>query len=142
MTGNGSGNRLDGGAGNDTLTVGAGQDSLIGGAGNDSMLGGAGNDLYLFAAAAATETDTLAELTGEGIDRLDFSVLAATIVDTVDLGSDTALGKHTNRTVKTALAGQSASFEDVTGGAGKDIFTGDAANISTRRRFGERYAVW
>ena len=128
LTGNGSDNRLDGGAGNDTLTGSGGQDTLIGGAGNDSLLGGVGNDLYVFAVAATAETDTLRELTDEGTDRLDFSVLAATIVVTVDLGSDTALAKHTNRTVKTALAGQAANFEDVTGGAGNDIFTGNAAN--------------
>ena len=128
LTGNNADNRLDGGAGNDTLRGNIGQDTLIGGIGSDSLLGGAGNDLYLFAVTSATETDTLTELSNEGTDRLDFSLLASTIAVNVNLGSDTALAAHTNRTVRTAVVGQFANFEEATGGAGDDSLAGNASN--------------
>jgi Ca2+-binding RTX toxin-like protein len=129
LIGNAANNRLDGGAGLDTLNGFGGNDTLIGGAGNDSLLGGIGDDVYFFAAATvAGEVDTLTELATEGIDQLDFSSLASTIAVTANLTSDTALATHTNRTLKTAAAGQASNFENVIGGAGADKLTGNAAD--------------
>jgi Ca2+-binding RTX toxin-like protein len=118
---------LFGGAGNDTLTGGSGDDTLDGGAGNDTLIGGAGNDVYRFGAATTAEVDTVMELLGGGIDRLDFSALAATVPVTVNLTSDTAKATHANRTVRTGAAGQAANLENVTGGAGNDSITGNVA---------------
>jgi hypothetical protein len=46
--GNGTANRLDGAAGNDTLSGGAGNDLLLGGLGTDRLSGGSGNDIFRF----------------------------------------------------------------------------------------------
>lgn len=113
--GNALANTLIGNGGNDTIT---------GGEGNDSLDGGANNDTYKFANATAAQTDTIAELAGGGNDTLDFSAL--TVAVTVNLGSDT-LATHTNRTLKTAVAGQFANIENATGGSGADKLTGNAA---------------
>src|SRR5207248_628264 len=128
ITGNAANNSLVGNAGSDTLTGGAGDDALEGGAGNDALVGSTGNDTYVFRTATAAEVDTVIELVGGGTDRLDFSTLAATDLLTVDLTSDAALATHANRTVQTGGAGQAANFERVTGGAGNDRITGNAAD--------------
>jgi uncharacterized repeat protein (TIGR03803 family) len=130
ITGNAAANYLFGGPGNDTLQGGPGNDTLEGGPGNDSLAGGTGNDVYLFKAASATapETDTLVENAGEGIDTLDFSALPASTPVTVNLASlTTTLATHANRTVLVAAAGMAANFENVFGGAGNDVLTGNAA---------------
>ncbi|MCX7424011.1 MAG: cadherin domain-containing protein [Planctomycetia bacterium] len=146
ITGNAADNFLDGGAGNDTLTGSAGNDTLSGGLGNDSAMGGAGNDMlnggdgndallgganddtYFFQAVTGTtpDTDTLTELPNDGLDRLDFSSLAANVAVTVNLSSDTLLATHANRTVKTAAASQFANFENAKGGAGNDQLFGNS----------------
>jgi Ca2+-binding RTX toxin-like protein len=127
LLGNSASNRLDGGLGNDTLRGLLGDDMLTGGTGSDLLDGGDGNDTYLFQAVAGivAETDTLTEAANSGIDTLDFSVLAATIAVTVDLGSDASLARHTNR-VLVANSGQSANFENAAGGAGNDSLLGNA----------------
>jgi Ca2+-binding RTX toxin-like protein len=122
-------NKLDAGAfsGSVTLTGAAGNDTLTGGAGDDLLDGGMGNDQYVFLTSAALQTDRVAESANGGIDQLNFANLAAGDHLTVDLGSDLALAKHTNRLVQTAQAGQAAFLEQVTGGAGNDSITGNAA---------------
>src|SRR5262249_62408309 len=95
---------------NDTLRGGAGDDTLTGGAGDDPLAGGAGYAARRSAAPVAAETDTVVELAGEGRDRLDFSALTAGDPVTVNLGSDTSLATHANRTVQTAAAGPAANF--------------------------------
>ncbi len=118
---------LDGGAGNDTLNGNSGNDQLTGGPGSDLLRGGANNDSYLFAPASVPELDRVAELIGEGIDMLDFSLLTRAV--TVHLGNDTPLflAETTNRQLQTELAGQAAHFENVNGGSGMDTITGNAA---------------
>jgi Ca2+-binding RTX toxin-like protein len=130
---------LDGGAGSDTLNGNGGGDKLDGGLGNDSLAGDAGNDVYLFRdlPSAATETDTLAELSGGGTDRLDFAGLPAATAVTADLNSDAALASHLNRAIRTAAAGQAANFENVTGGDGNDQLTGNAAKNVLLGRSGD-----
>lgn len=60
----GSGDSIDGGAGNDTITGAGGNDTIAGGVGNDSLYGGAGNDSL----AGGTGADLLDG--GDGSDSL------------------------------------------------------------------------
>lgn len=118
---------LIGGSGNDTLTGNSLNNSLTGGPGNDTLAGGNGSDTYVFADAAAAETDTVIELVGGGSnDRLDFSATTTGVVANLTL--DATLATMTNRGVKTGAAGQAAYFEQVIGGSGNDTLTGNAAN--------------
>ena len=118
LTGNALANALTGNGGNDTLT---------GGAGNDSLTGGLGDDLYLFATSTALGTDTLNESAG-GIDTLDFS-------GTTSLGVTVNLGTTATQVVNANLAlvlGLATAFENVVGGAGNDLLTGNTlANVLT-----------
>ncbi|MFN9268285.1 MAG: beta strand repeat-containing protein, partial [Planctomycetaceae bacterium] len=118
LTGNGLANALTGNGGNDTLT---------GGAGNDSLTGGLGDDLYLFATNTALGTDTLNESAG-GIDTLDFS-------GTTSLGVTVNLGTTATQVVNANLSlvlGLATAFENVVGGAGNDLLTGNTlANVLT-----------
>ncbi|MFM7160910.1 MAG: hemolysin, partial [Planctomycetaceae bacterium] len=114
--GNGLANSLAGNGGTDTLT---------GGAGNDSLTGGLGDDVYLFAANSALGTDTLNESAG-GVDTLDFSG-TTTLGVTVNLG--TTAGQVVNANLSLVL-GLATSFENVVGGAGNDLLTGNTlANL-------------
>jgi Ca2+-binding RTX toxin-like protein len=129
ITGNAADNVLTGNSGNDTLSGNGGSDTLTGGVGSDTLAGGAGNDLYVFAAATASETDTVAELSNDGTDTLSFSGLGSSTGVTVNLASaTTSLGSHTNRVLNLGSSGQAAFFENVTGGAGADALTGNAAD--------------
>lgn len=132
LTGNAAANVLVGGAGNDVLTGADGDDTLEGGAGSDHLAGGAQNDTYVFKAATAAESDTVAELADGGADTLDFSALASSAPVTIDLRNDAPgnLASHTNRTVKTAAPGQAVNVENATGGAGADTLVGNGgANV-------------
>lgn len=114
---------INGGNGNDKLTGGDGADTLVGGAGNDALIGGKGDDKYVFGNATVAETDTITELSGGGVDLLNFSTLTGKV--TINLASDTATAVMTNRTVKTNSGG-AAQIENAIGGAGDDVITGNA----------------
>ena len=116
---------LVGGAGDDLLIGSSGNDTLDGGDGSDQLLGGPGNDVYRFAKANAAQTDTIQEVNGPDVDRLDFSAMTTQV--TVNLLSDT-LATMTNRTVKTQIAGEFAFIEQVIGGSAADKITGNNAN--------------
>ncbi len=118
---------LMGNTGNDQLFGGADNDDLLGGIGNDTLAGGLGDDVYRFGATTTAEADVISEGANEGVDRLDFSTLAATIAVSVNLSSDASLASHTNRTIS-ATGGQSANLENVIGGAASDALIGNAAN--------------
>ncbi|MFT3784872.1 MAG: M10 family metallopeptidase C-terminal domain-containing protein [Tepidisphaeraceae bacterium] len=120
----GRGVAVFGEAGNDSLSGGYGSDTLNGGDGNDTLVGNAGNDSYVFTAATAAEIDLIGETANNGTDLLDFSGMTTAV--NVNLASDT-LATMTNRTVKTQAAGQSANFENATGGSGNDTIIGNAA---------------
>src|SRR5205823_4277322 len=120
VTGGAGNDKIGRAAGRDRLVGNAGNDSLVGSSGNDTLVGGEGNDTYSFAAATASQTDTIIEDTNQRTDILYFSPLTSATPVTVNLLSDTATATHTNRTVKTGAAGQAANFENVTGGAGND----------------------
>src|SRR6185295_11123974 len=83
ITGNARDDSLSGGPGKDSLVGNEGNDILDGGEGNDIAIGGVGNDTYLFASAAAAQTDSVSELANQGIDRLDFAALTTAV--TIDL---------------------------------------------------------
>lgn len=119
---------LNGGPGNDELTGGSGPDTLIGGDGNDTLIGGKGNDRYVFTtvSGSATETDTIVELNGGGVDLLDFATLTTPVK--ADLRSDTNLASHARRVIVTGTAGQAANIENVGAGTGDDILLGNDAN--------------
>lgn len=75
----GTGNILDGGAGNDTLAGGAGADLLTGGAGADQLAGAGGADTFAFTeakGASLNDRDTIADFL-RGADRIDVSAIDA-----------------------------------------------------------------
>ena len=144
LNGGDGSDQLDGGAGNDLLIGGNGGDILSGGAGDNYLLGNAGNDIldggdgyaamvggqgddsYYFFAASFNQVFTVVELAGEGVDTLNFAALTTSV--TANLTSDTALATMSSRIVQAGAAGQSANFENVTGGSANDQLTGNAAN--------------
>ena len=103
-----------------SLTGNGGDDTLAGLGGNDTLIGGLGNDVYLFAANTALGTDTLNELAG-GTDTLDFSA-TTTLGVTVNLGN--AGTQVVNANLSLAL-GNATAFENVIGGGGNDLLTGN-----------------
>ncbi len=97
LTGNLYNNTLEGGAGNDTLAGGDGQDTLIGGAGTDTLDGGAGiQDLASYAEKTLPVAVTLNGSTNA----------------TVTVGG---VAEDTLRNI-----------ENILGGSGNDVLTGDA----------------
>jgi predicted extracellular nuclease len=107
----GAGNdQIDGGAGDDTLSGDEGDDILKGGAGDDALSGGIGNDV-LFGGAGDDALDG-----GDGTDTADYS--DDTIGVVVDLAAGTAEGDAIG-------ADELISIENVIGGAGDDLLTGD-----------------
>jgi Ca2+-binding RTX toxin-like protein len=109
LTGDSLANRIEGGGGNDAVLGSAGNDSLSGSAGNDTLSGGEGND-WLNGGAG---NDYL--LGGAGVDVADFSLTTGGI--TVNLTSGIATGEG-NDVLK--------EIENVIGGTGNDILTGDS----------------
>jgi 2',3'-cyclic-nucleotide 2'-phosphodiesterase (5'-nucleotidase family)/predicted extracellular nuclease len=103
---------LDGRGGDDSLSGDDGDDILRGGAGDDLLIGGAGNDLL-----SGGEGDDALD-GGAGIDTADYSDDTAGIV--VNLLNGTASG---NAAGPDELAG----IENVVGGSGSDVMTGDQA---------------
>ncbi|OYU35509.1 cadherin-like domain-containing protein [Novosphingobium sp. PASSN1] len=99
-----------GGAGADTLTGDANANFLSGGAANDVLNGGLGDDLLL----GGLGNDKLAG--GAGIDTASFET--ATMAVTVNLVTGLATGGAGSDTL--------SLIENVIGGAGADVLTGDA----------------
>lgn len=77
ITGNGSGNTLNGTAGNDQISGLGGRDKLYGNAGNDRLDGGAGNDTLAGGAGADILTG------GTGADIFVFDAPFAGAIDTI-----------------------------------------------------------
>ncbi|WP_180940855.1 calcium-binding protein [Sinorhizobium mexicanum] len=95
LIGDGLANRLIGAAGNDSLSGAAGNDTLRGGAGKDTLDGGA------------------------GVDTADYSDKTAAV--------SVAMAGATNAAVSVAGVAEDTvrSIENITGGAGADVLTGD-----------------
>jgi Ca2+-binding RTX toxin-like protein len=120
ITGNALDNILSGGSGNDALNGGNGNDALTGGSGNDSLTGGNGNDTYLFDTDSALGADALTEISGGGMDTLDFS--GSSNDTTIDLN---IIGNQTvNANLILNIINQ--QVENVNGGSGNDIISGNS----------------
>jgi serralysin len=126
ISGNVGADNIFGGAGSDTINAGSaddnvsgggGDDMLGGGSGNDDLFGGDGNDLLF-----ADGNDGTDRLFGDaGIDTVTFFSLAAA---SVNLATGAVAGSATGDTFD--------GIENLTGGAGMDVFTGnDSANTFT-----------
>lgn len=105
ITGNASDNQLIGGLGNDTLYAGSGDDTVTAGEGNDFIVGGdgAGNDVYNG---------------GAGADTIKYSSAVRSI--TVNLATGTATGTDIGHDKLNQV-------ENLIGGQGKDLLTGNGA---------------
>ena len=142
LTGGGSNNVIDASAfsgsvrlfgmmGNDALTGTAQNDLLDGGPGSDSHVGGDGDDRYQFGPVPngdPLEQDQITELTSEGLDTLDFSLLDTAV--RVDLGSQLVAqqpGTSNVREVSMSTNGLQANLEDIVGTPFDDQLTGNSA---------------
>jgi Ca2+-binding RTX toxin-like protein len=117
---------VTGGAGNDVIVGDGNANVLYGGAGNDTITGGAGADI-LGAARASTHWPAEPKTTHtcwpagptrslkrrRGSDTLDYSPYGSAV--TVMLAGR-----------RTGVSGIVTNIENVTGGAGNDVLTGDA----------------
>jgi Ca2+-binding RTX toxin-like protein len=105
--------RLDGGDESDQLDGGPGPDTVAGGAGNDAQAGGPGDDTLLDGLGDDTLTG------GEGLrDQLDYRSEQAPVTVKMDtLRNDGVAGRDLV-----------ISVEDVLGGAGRDVLSGDGTN--------------
>ena len=99
-------------AGNDTLTGSALNDTLNGGAGADVLIGKAGDDRFV-----AIVNDGNDSYEGsQGVDTYDLSATTAAATVSLDKGTSTSAQTGTDKLT---------TIENVIGGAGNDILTGD-----------------
>ena len=130
ISGNGGNDTLSGLAGNDVINGNDGADVLIGNAGNDGMSGGNGDDTYEFFNTSAADSDTVFEYVDPGIDTLRFAAFTSNL--TLSLNLNTAQTIHTNNTSLTLNSAN--TFENIIGGSGNDILTGNGfANVLVGR---------
>lgn len=124
ITGSSASETIYGGSGKDTIYAGGGSDQVHGDAGADVITigdgaifatGGLGLDQF-FIDATATGASTIDG--GDGADYVDFSAISPSV--TVNL----ALGTATDGVFTLSLV----SVENVIGGAGDDVLTGDAVS--------------
>ena len=127
LTGGDGNDTLDGGAGRDSLYGGDGNDTLLGGDDGDSLSGGNGNDALDGGGARDTLRPGLgadAVAGGEGFDVVSYSERGAgepVSVSLDDQPGDGAAGEGDN---------VASDVEDVVGGAGNDVISGnDADNV-------------
>ncbi|HSO32921.1 MAG TPA: calcium-binding protein [Labilithrix sp.] len=110
---------IKGGSGNDVITGNALSNVITGGAGNDTLNGGAGDDVFLMG-AAADGNDTVSG--GAGVDTVDYSGRSADL--TVVLDGVTPSGDVTAASEADVL---STDLENIVGGSGADVLTGNAS---------------
>ncbi len=121
--------RIVGTTGNDTITV-TSSGLTVNGAGlvlssieTRTLAGVAGNDTYKFDADEALGLFTLSEAAG-GIDTIDFS-LTTTVGVSLNLSSAVTQVVHSNLSLNLSSGG---TFENIIGGSGNDILTGNTLN--------------
>ena len=117
---------LSGGEGTDLLIGGDGHDTLIGGAGNDQLEGDAGDDVVdagdgddRIVGGHGEGNDTYEG--GEGIDTIFYSSSTLGIVVNLSAAQNQAFGSKIG-------TDQIANVENVVGGSGNDVITGNSAN--------------
>jgi Ca2+-binding RTX toxin-like protein len=108
---------VKGGSLADNITGNALNNVITGGAGNDTLTGGAGDDTFV--ATAADGNDTI--VGGTGVDTVDYSVRSAVITAVLD--GTTASGDLTASEADVL----GADCENLIGGSGNDILTGNAS---------------
>ena len=115
---------LYGGFGNDRLTAGTGDSVIIGGQGDDLLTGGTGNDRLWGNDGADTMTG------GAGADMLDGGAGSDTVSYAADsAGVTVTLGTNGAKTTGTGGEAQGdiiLNVENLVGGSGKDLLTGNA----------------
>ena len=106
IVGNDLDNHITGGAANDTLLGGAGADTLLGGLGNDVLIGGSGGDV----------------LNGQGgVNTASYAGSLGNV--TIELDTGVVTGGD-------ASGDQLSGIQNLTGGDGDDVLTGNAvANV-------------
>jgi Ca2+-binding RTX toxin-like protein len=122
LIGNSAVNRLWGGAGDDVLRGLDGNDVLEGESGNDTLVGGNGDDTYGFDADLGLGVDAVQELTGGGMDTLDFTLTTTRSIQ-VDLSASAA--QVVNAGLNLVL-GDGGVLENVVGGALADVLIGNS----------------
>lgn len=113
---------LRGKGGNDSLYGGDGNDLLDGGSGKDTLVGGAGDDTYV----VDSTSDTITELTGQGIDTVQSNVtwtLGANVENLVLTGTANLNG--TGNGLANTITGNSGA-NTLTGNDGDDVLNGGA----------------
>ncbi len=114
-------NTLTGNSADNLIIGGFGNDQLSGGGGDDRLIGGWGNDVYHFGPAEIAESDYVREMPYQGYDTISFSAVLDDV--TMNLKSTTTQLVHENRLLRLNSAIQ---FENVNGGQGDDVLTGNA----------------
>jgi Ca2+-binding RTX toxin-like protein len=125
LLGDGAGNILSAGSGNDTLAGGSGNDTLTGGTGNDSLNGDSGVDWANYADATGSVDVYLAS--GESYSAEEIDSLSGIENVLTGAGNDRVEGDALDNIISTG-----AGNDEVTGGAGNDsIDGGDGLDILT-----------
>jgi len=130
LSASGGNDSLIGGAGNDSLDGGEGNDSLDGGTGNDTMVGGDGADDYYVRETGDVVTETNADLTTGGYDRV-FSFLSAyTLPANIEYGFiQLTTGNITGNTLDNGLwASQGDNTLDGLGGSDTAYYSSNAVS--------------
>jgi hypothetical protein len=137
---NGAKPTITGTLGNDTLTGTAGNDVIVGLGGNDAISGNGGNDLICGGPGTDTITggdgsDTMTGGTGPdtfnggaGTDMVSYLDRRAKVTVTIDGTANDGNASDTSGTVKDNVR---TDVENLTGGAGPDTLTGNAATKNT-----------
>jgi Ca2+-binding RTX toxin-like protein len=113
---------IDGGAGDDVLDSGGGNDALYGGADNDTLIGG-----------AATAGGTNQLWGGTGSDTASYAGTTGAVH--ADLAAQVAY-------IDGVLVDQMNSIENLIGGSGDDVLTGDAgANVLAGKLGNDTYVI-
>lgn len=122
--GNASANWIQGSGGADILVGGGGSDRLDGGTGTDGLRGGTGDDNYYVDAPQ----DTIAELSGEGLDRVysAISYSLRTHVEYLYLTGTAAIDGRGNESANFLLGNGAANR--LYGGSGNDHLNSLAGN--------------
>ena len=113
-----------------TILGGSGSDILHGGDGNDTLSGGGGNDVL----DGGRGDNTIAG--NAGIDAADYS--STTLGVNVDLAAASNQATSIGGGVE-AFTDQLATIEDIIGGSGDDILTGDAGANTISGRLGANH---
>lgn len=140
LEGGGGNDRLFGGGGNDTLLGGDGTDSLEGGDGNDLLEGGAGNDTLRGGAGndtlvAGLDSDLfdggggfdIYQIAGSAVQVLSFNINLATGTDNFGntyVGIEGVIGGTGDDTI----TGTDTTGESLDGGGGNDLLIGGLGN--------------